>query len=181
MFNKRESASENESSSLSDGQRVRAESSGRASGSSAVIGASIRVDGKLRGDEDLLIEGQVEGTVELKKNSVTIGAQGQVVADIYAHSIFVEGRMEGNLVASEKIVIRKSAQIKGSMTAPRISLEDGARFNGSIDMDPQTETLKKAFSQSQSSSPKPAAPPAGAGESHPGATGRPPAATDKRI
>lgn len=115
-------------------------------GGTAMIGPSINVDGKLRGDEDLVIEGKVKGTVELKNNSVTIGSQGEVQADVYAHSIYVDGQMDGNLVASEQVVIRKSARVKGSIAAPRVSLEDGAQFNGSIDMDGKGETLGKAFS-----------------------------------
>ncbi len=126
-----------------------------AAATSAVIGASIEIDGNLRGEEDLIIEGKVNGTVELKNNSVTIGTQGKVTADIHAHTIFVEGRMEGSLVAAERIVIRKSADIKGAITSPRVSLEDGARFNGSIDMDPETEALKKAFGGQTRQTPKP--------------------------
>jgi len=122
----------------------------RQGGGTAMIGPSIQVDGKLKGDEDLVIEGKVKGTVELKNNSVTIGNQGDVQADIYAHSIFVDGRMDGNLVASEQVVIRKSARVKGSIAAPRVSLEDGAQFNGSIDMDTKGEALSKTFSGQKS-------------------------------
>lgn len=122
----------------------------RNAGGTAMIGPSINVDGKLRGDEDLVIEGKVKGTVELKNNSVTIGNHGDVAADIYAHSIFVDGQMDGNLVASEQVVIRKSARVKGSIAAPRVSLEDGAQFNGSIDMDAKGETLSKAFTGQKS-------------------------------
>jgi cytoskeletal protein CcmA (bactofilin family) len=150
MFNKKDQTESN----VTPAARVdRPDSAGRgqsavSSGGSAVIGSSIHVDGTLRGEEDLLIEGKVNGTVELKKNSVTIGPTGEVTADVVAHTIFVDGRMDGNLVASERIVIRKSARIKGSLASPRVSLEDGAQFNGSIDMDPETDALKKAFSGS---------------------------------
>lgn len=111
----------------------------RAAGSreAAVIGPSISIDGDLRGEEDLIIEGEVSGTVQLKSNSLTIGAQGKVKADVYAHSVYVEGYMEGDLYGSERVSIRKSAQIRGNITSPRVSLEDGARFKGSIEMDPQ--------------------------------------------
>ncbi len=138
MFNKRDA--QNESAVAAERPPARP-----TSGASAVIGPSIQIEGQLRGAEDLTIEGQVKGTVELKNNSVTIGASGKVEADVHAHTIYVEGNMNGNLVASERVVIRKAAQIQGNITAPRISLEDGARFNGTIDMDPQTETLKKVF------------------------------------
>jgi cytoskeletal protein CcmA (bactofilin family) len=152
MFNKRDNPHPQEETTTTP-EPVRR--SAPSSGGQALIGASIHVDGTLRGEEDLLIEGKVKGTVELKKNSVTIGAKGEVNADVYAHTIVVEGRMEGQLIAAERVVIRKSAQIRGSVVAPRVSLEDGARFNGTIDMDPESEVLKKAFS-GRASSPSPA-------------------------
>jgi len=103
----------------------------------AVIVASIHIDGDLRGEEDLLIEGEVNGTVQLKNNSLTIGPQGKVRADVYAHSIYVDGFQEGDLYGSERVAIRKGAQVRGNVTSPRVSLEDGAKFKGSIEMDPQ--------------------------------------------
>lgn len=157
MFNKKDQTEANGSSAarVDRPDPARRESGPVSSGGSAVIGASIHVDGTLRGEEDLLIEGKVKGTVELRKNSVTIGPTGEVTADVVAHTIFVDGSMDGTLVASERIVIRKSARIKGSIAAPRVSLEDGAQFNGSIDMDPETDALKKAFA-GKNASPKPA-------------------------
>ena len=103
----------------------------------AVIGPSIRIDGDVRGEEDLLIEGEVKGTVQLKDNSLVIGSQGRVRANVYARAIDVEGLTEGDLYGSERVNVRKSAQVKGNIIAPRVSLEDGARFKGSIEMDPQ--------------------------------------------
>lgn len=153
MFNKRdqhESESTAGESRNPEASASKPRPAPRQGGGTAMIGPSINVDGKLRGDEDLVIEGKVKGTVELKNNSVTIGSQGDVAADVYAHSIFVDGRMDGNLVASEQVVIRKSARVKGSIAAPRVSLEDGAQFNGSIDMDAKGETLSKAFTGQKS-------------------------------
>jgi len=163
MFNKREqyeSESNADERSTTDAPAPAARTSAaRGSGATAMIGPSINVDGKLRGDEDLVIEGKVKGTVELKNNSVTIGSQGDVQADVYAHTIYVDGKMNGNLFASEQVVVRKSAQVKGSITSPRVSLEDGARFNGSIDMDAKGESMSKAFGErraDKSPSPGPA-------------------------
>ena len=117
----------------------------------AVIGASIHIDGDLRGEEDLLIEGEVNGTVQLRSHSLTIGPAGKVRADVYAHSIYVDGFQEGDLYGSERVAIRKGAQVRGNVTSPRVSLEDGAKFKGAIEMDPQAvQTATKA------SSPKPA-------------------------
>jgi cytoskeletal protein CcmA (bactofilin family) len=103
----------------------------------AVIGPSIYIDGDLRGEEDLLIEGEVNGTVQLKNNSLTIGPQGKIRADVYAQTIFVDGLMEGDLYGSERVTVRKSAQVRGNIISPRVSLEDGSKFKGSIEMDPQ--------------------------------------------
>lgn len=106
----------------------------------AVIGPSIQIDGELRGGEDLLIEGHVTGTVELKNHALTIGAQGKVKADIHARAVYVEGTLEGDVYGSERVSIRKSAQMRGNVNAPSVSLEDGAKFKGSIEMGGSAET-----------------------------------------
>jgi cytoskeletal protein CcmA (bactofilin family) len=115
----------------------RASAATAANREAAVIGPSIHIDGDVRGEEDLLIEGEVSGTVQLKNNSLTIGPQGKVRADVYAHSIYVDGYLEGDLYGSERVHIRKNAQVRGNVTSPRVSVEDGAKFKGSIEMDPQ--------------------------------------------
>ncbi|MDT8408509.1 MAG: polymer-forming cytoskeletal protein [Wenzhouxiangellaceae bacterium] len=92
------------------------------------------------------MEGRIKGTVSLQKNTLTIGAQGRIDAEVFAHTILVDGTVNGDLFASEFISIRKSARIDGNVLAPRISLEDGAKFRGSIDMDTDSEAFKKAFS-----------------------------------
>ena len=101
----------------------------------AVIGPSIHIDGTLKGEEDLLIEGHVTGAVQLQDHSLTIGAKGQVEADLYAHNVIVEGTVEGDLYGVERVAIRSSARVRGNITAPRVSLEDGAMFKGAIEMD----------------------------------------------
>lgn len=101
----------------------------------ATIGSSILIQGDLTGEEDLLIQGRVEGRIELKKYNLTIGEKGRVKADINARIISVEGEVEGNLFAEEKIIVRKSGKVKGNLVAPRVGLEDGSTFKGSIDMD----------------------------------------------
>jgi cytoskeletal protein CcmA (bactofilin family) len=137
------------------------------SGQGAVIGRSIKIKGDVKGDEDLLIEGDVSGTVELKNNSVTIGAEGKVQANIYARVINVEGSTEGDLYASEMISVRASANMHGNLVAPRIALEDGARFKGSVDMDSQS--VEKALgSQSRTNArSEPAAAPKTIGDAKP--------------
>lgn len=101
----------------------------------ATIGSSILIQGDLTGEEDLLIQGRVEGRIELKKYNLTVGDKGRVKADINARIISVEGEVEGNLFAEEKIIVRKSGKVKGNLVAPRVGLDDGSVFKGSIDMD----------------------------------------------
>ena len=102
----------------------------------AVIGRSIRIDGDLRGEEDLRIEGDVNGTIQLRNNTLTIGSEGKIGATVYAKSVTVDGAVKGDVFGSERVSIRQNAQVSGNITAPRVSLEDGAKFKGSIEMDP---------------------------------------------
>jgi cytoskeletal protein CcmA (bactofilin family) len=126
-------------------------SAGRRSGSSqAIIGRSIQINGDVKGDEDLMIEGDVSGTVELRNHALTIGKEGKVKADIHARSISVDGTTDGDLFASECIAIRATANVRGNLLAPRISLEDGARFKGSVEMD--QAAIDKALGTSASAS-----------------------------
>jgi len=100
----------------------------------ALIGPSIEIKGNLSGGEDLLVEGRVEGKIELAQHSVTIGAGGRIKADIHGRSIVIMGHVEGNLYGSEQIILRQSCTVRGNLVAPRVSLEDGSDFKGSIDM-----------------------------------------------
>ena len=101
----------------------------------ATIGPSITVRGDVSGDEDLIVQGLVEGTVTLKKNNVTVGKEGRIKANVHARIIEIEGTVEGDLHGDEQVVARKSGNINGNVVAPRVTLEDGCRFKGSIDMD----------------------------------------------
>lgn len=127
----------NSSSSWSEADRKAPGLSASGTQSVAAIGRSIRINGDLEGEEDLRIDGEVNGTVRLKKNAVIIGRDGKIQADVYAKSVEVEGVVEGDLFGAEKVSIRQSATVQGNITAPRVSLEDGARFKGSIEMDPE--------------------------------------------
>lgn len=106
----------------------------KVSGERATIGRSITIKGEVNGDEDLLIQGRVDGSVTLKQHAVTVGPEGEVKADIGARVITVEGTVEGNLSAQEQVILRGSARVQGNITAPRVVLEDGARFRGGVDM-----------------------------------------------
>jgi cytoskeletal protein CcmA (bactofilin family) len=101
-----------------------------------MIGPSIEIKGTVTGDEDLMIEGKVEGTIELGSHQVTVGQSGKVTADISAKVVNIDGEVSGDLNGGEKVVISKSGKVRGNIVAPRVTLEDGAIFKGSIDMDP---------------------------------------------
>ena len=127
----------------------------------AIIGPSIRIKGTLSGKEDLIIQGRVEGKIDLKKNNITVGKSGRIKGDIYGKVISIEGEVRGNLVGEERIVLRQSGRVRGDMRAPRINLEEGAKFNGNIDMDSEsgekrTLTLKEVqVLSNKASSPQP--------------------------
>lgn len=104
----------------------------------AVIGPSIQIEGTLRGQEDVFVEGEVTGTIQLQSNTLTVGVSGKIKADVYAHTVFVEGTMDGDLFGSDQVIVRKSAKVRGNITSPRVTLEDGAAFKGSIEMDPES-------------------------------------------
>lgn len=103
----------------------------------ATIGPSIFIKGDLSGEEDLVIEGRVEGKVDLKQNNVTVGKSGRVRADIFGRVVIVEGEVDGNVFAQEQAVLRQSGALRGNISSPRVTLEDGSRFKGSIDMEPK--------------------------------------------
>ena len=98
----------------------------------ATIGPSIQISGDVTGNEDVRIEGRVEGTVSLADNVLTIGKEGQINATVNARAIFVEGRVEGDLKGDEQIVVQSSGNVRGNIVAPRVTLEDGCKFKGSI-------------------------------------------------
>jgi len=109
-----------------------------------MIGPSIKIKGEVSGDEDLLIQGKVEGTIDLNANEVSVGQSGQVNADIKAKVIKIEGAVTGDITGNENVVISKSGNVHGNIVAPRVTLEDGAIFKGSIDMDPGGAASGKA-------------------------------------
>ena len=100
----------------------------------AIIGRSITIQGEVTGDEDLTIQGHVDGSISLDEHAVTVGPDGRVDADIVARVITVEGHVDGDLDADDQIVLRGSARVEGDISAPRVVLEDGSYFRGAVDM-----------------------------------------------
>lgn len=101
----------------------------------SVLGPTIRFKGELVANEDLMIQGQIEGSIEHEARHLTIGSKGKIKADIHGNSIIVQGEVDGDLYASETVVVEASARVRGNIYAPRVAIKDGARFKGSIDMD----------------------------------------------
>jgi cytoskeletal protein CcmA (bactofilin family) len=99
----------------------------------ALIGHGLYLKGELRGEEDLIIEGTVEGTISIAK-SLTIGEEGKVKANIETETVTIRGAMEGDLKARERIVIHSGARMIGDLSAPRVEIEDGAYFRGNVEM-----------------------------------------------
>ena len=98
------------------------------------IGKSVVIKGELNGSEDLTIEGQVEGKIELKDHVLTIGANGKITAQVFAKALIVLGEVNGNIAASEKVEIRDGGSVEGDIVSPRVAIAEGAHFRGSVDM-----------------------------------------------
>jgi cytoskeletal protein CcmA (bactofilin family) len=98
-----------------------------------VLGKTLVFRGELSADEDLVLQGRVEGSIH-HSQSLTIGVDGVVIGDIHAASIIVEGKVEGNLFGSTSVLIGASANVQGNVVAPRIGIREGAQFNGAVQM-----------------------------------------------
>ena len=98
------------------------------------IGKSVVIKGELNGSEDLTIEGQVEGKIELRQNVLTIGANGRIKAQVFAKAVIILGEVTGNVTATEKVDIRDNGSVDGDIASPRVAIAEGAHFRGAIDM-----------------------------------------------
>lgn len=107
------------------------------------IGKAIFIKGTVSGKQDLIIEGSVEGEIQLNENQVTIGENGKISGEIHAKSIVIQGKVDGNMLAGEKLEIKASGSLRGDIRTPRLFIDDGAYFKGSIDMDMEAETQKR--------------------------------------
>jgi cytoskeletal protein CcmA (bactofilin family) len=106
-----------------------------AAGSTARLGASLHVKGEISGNEDLHVDGSVEGLIQLEDRKLTVGASAKLTADVVAREVVVYGSVKGNLRARDRIEIKKDGSVVGDLTTARIMIEDGAYFKGSIEID----------------------------------------------
>jgi cytoskeletal protein CcmA (bactofilin family) len=129
------------------------------------IGKSVVIKGELSGSEDLTIEGQVDGKIELRQNILTIGPNGKIKAQVFAKSVVILGEVTGNVTASEKVDIRDNGSVDGDIAAPRVAIAEGAHFRGSIDMQrPGGKSVVKgeAKAEAKTAASQPAQQPSGA-------------------
>lgn len=119
----------------------------------AHIGKSVVIKGELSGSEDLYVDGQVEGNIELSGNRLIIGPHGQVRANVNAKGVIVQGKLEGNIRASERAELAKSAMVTGDIATQRVAIEEGAYFKGKVDIQREgakTDGVKTASTASSS-------------------------------
>ncbi|MGH9240707.1 MAG: bactofilin family protein [Vicinamibacterales bacterium] len=102
------------------------------------IGRTISISGEVVSGEDITVEGRVNGHLMVRDAALTIGEQAQLHADIRGTRVVVKGQLKGSIVASERIELEASASVEGSLSANRVVIADGSRFNGGIDMDQRT-------------------------------------------
>jgi cytoskeletal protein CcmA (bactofilin family) len=122
------------------------------------IGKSVVIKGELNGSEDLTIEGQVEGKIELRDHVLTIGPNGKIKAELFAKVVVVLGDVRGNITASEKVDIRENGSVDGDIAAPRVAIAEGAHFRGSVDMQKKAEPARPAHqAEVKSAAPAPGA------------------------
>jgi cytoskeletal protein CcmA (bactofilin family) len=117
----------------------------------ASIGKSLHVKGELSGNEDLAIEGKVEGKITLNGCNVTVGQTGRVSAEIQAKTVIVSGLVHGNISAAEMVEVTATGTMLGDIRSPRVKLVDGAKFKGSIDMESRAATTSQASASASSS------------------------------
>jgi cytoskeletal protein CcmA (bactofilin family) len=116
------------------------------------IGKSVVIKGELNGSEDLTIEGQVEGKIELRQNVLTIGPNGKIKAQLFAKSVIIIGEVVGNVTATEKVDIRDNGSVDGDIASPRVAIAEGAHFRGSIDMQRGATKATESKSEQKSAS-----------------------------
>jgi cytoskeletal protein CcmA (bactofilin family) len=104
-----------------------------------VLGKTLLFRGELTAEEDVILQGRVEGSIRHACN-LTIGTEGSVLGDVYASHLTVEGLVEGDLHCSEAVIVRATAQVRGNIFAPRVGIMEGATFNGRVEMDPNAAT-----------------------------------------
>ena len=113
-----------------------------------VLGRSVVSHGEISAGEDISVEGQFDGTINIKDHCLTVGTNGQVKAEIQARQVIIHGTVNGNITAREKVEIRRTGRVQGDLTAAGVAIEDGAYFKGSIEIQREELDAPKAFATS---------------------------------
>jgi cytoskeletal protein CcmA (bactofilin family) len=121
----------------------------------AHIGKSVIIKGELSGSEDLFVDGVVEGTIELRNNNLVIGPNGQVKGSLHAKGIVVQGKLDGDIRATQRAELRKSAVVAGDIFTQRIAIEEGAYFKGKVDIQQEAAKPVAASPAKTESQPEP--------------------------
>jgi cytoskeletal protein CcmA (bactofilin family) len=147
-----------------------------------VLGKTLLFRGELTAEEDVILQGRVEGSIRHAR-SLVIGTEGSVLGDVYANHLTVEGLVEGDLHCTEAVIVRATAQVRGNIFAPRVGIMEGATFNGRVEMDPGAAAQTPQQGGSRQGTRQPAAPPRSGGapaSSAPGRAGAAPASSAAR-
>jgi cytoskeletal protein CcmA (bactofilin family) len=123
----------------------------------ASLGKSVVIKGELSGSEDLYVDGQVDGSIDLAGNRLTIGPNGRVKANVTARSVSIGGRLEGNVRATDRVDLRQTAVVLGDIATQRIAIEDGAYFKGGVDIQREPGKPQAPSSSGVKAESKPAA------------------------
>jgi|SwirhisoilCB1_FD_contig_31_5332348_length_1030_multi_4_in_0_out_0_2 cytoskeletal protein CcmA (bactofilin family) len=115
------------------------------------IGKSVVIRGELTGNEDLYLDGEIEGNIDLRDHKLVIGPNGKIKATITARDIVLHGRVEGNVSATERVELKKSCTLVGDVSTTRIVIEDGAFFKGAIDIKQEKDNRSEARKSSAAS------------------------------
>jgi len=143
MWKREPAATENNTTALPDVVNSQTQRTERVIDKLAAnIGKSVIIKGELTGSEDLLVEGNVEGKINLKDHILTVGLNGRVNAEINAKAVIVQGQVIGNVIASERVVIRENGSVDGDIAAPKVAIAEGALFKGKIDMQTNRPSVK---------------------------------------
>ncbi|MGA7625830.1 MAG: polymer-forming cytoskeletal protein [Candidatus Acidiferrales bacterium] len=113
----------------------------------ATLGPGLTIKGQISGEEDLRIDGKVEGGISLKGQRLTIGQNGEIVSDVHAREVIVYGRVRGNLHAGDRVEVKKDGSVVGNITAGRILIEDGAYLKGQIEIERNGKSKQHAVAQ----------------------------------
>ena len=145
-----------------------------------VLGKTLLFRGELTAEEDVILQGRVEGSIRHARNLIIV-TEGSVLGDVYASHLTVEGLVEGDLHCSEAVIVRATAQVRGNIFAPRVGIKEGATFNGRVEMDPNAAAGQAGNARSGARQPAAPARSAAPGASPAARPGSSPAATSSRA